>query len=195
MRLDVAARRRLIADLLLVDPEESTEPTTSATDGSVPASTVTANISNTEEEKSYVDKAEAFVLAHPGGVTTRQVADAIGQPTPAADSTLRQVLRRGTIERRDRLWCPNSHKPSTRARRTIRTMIFEVLDSAGKPLDSSAIWSGVQQLDPQMNRPSWENEMNRLRKEKLIKAIGLIGKNGSGIYQRSEAPKEATEPM
>jgi len=42
--------------------------------------------------ETFVDKAEAFVLAHPEGVKTRQVADAIGQDVSAVDTTLRQVM-------------------------------------------------------------------------------------------------------
>jgi hypothetical protein len=135
---------------------------------------------------SYVDKAEAYVLAHPEGVTTPEVAKAIGQKTMNADGTLRQVMNvRKTIEHRDRKWFPKaSDSYSTEpVKKTIRSTIFAVFAAAKKPLDSMDIWEGAKKLTPDINRGSFENEMNRLRRDKLIVAVeGRHGKHGSGVY-------------
>jgi hypothetical protein len=135
----------------------------------------------------YVDKAETYVLDHPEGVDTADVAKAIGQKVENVDGTLRQVMNtRKTIERRDGKWCPKSVAPSapvTGGRKTIRKTIFEALATAKKPLDSADIWQGAKEIDPDLVRGSFENEMNRLRKEKLIVIVpGKVGKHGSGVY-------------
>lgn len=59
---------------------------------------------------SYADAAEAFVLAH-DGVTTRETAEATGRTYNLTDGSLRQVVSRGNIVRRDGRWFP---RPYTR---------------------------------------------------------------------------------
>ena len=145
---------------------------------------------------SYVDKAEAYVLAHPEGVETPEVGKAIGQKTANADGSLRQVMNnRKTIERRDDKWFPKVSADAAEppARNTIRTKIINVFLAMKKPLDSTDIWEAAKRLDPNINRGSFEGEMNRLRRDKLIVAIeGKQGKHGSGVYVLANGGTHAT---
>jgi hypothetical protein len=72
---------------------------------------------------SYVDLAKQFVLGQPAGVTTMDVAKAIGQSVKGADGSLRYVAKNTkTIERRGRLWYANARirgrKPAKKATST-----------------------------------------------------------------------------
>ena len=55
-------------------------------------------------------KAEAYVILHPEGVRTADVATAIGQDVKAVDGTLRQVTKRGTVyyDKESRAWYPSN---------------------------------------------------------------------------------------
>ncbi len=182
-------RRLVVTDLLLLDEADDGEPvvgskpkppTSDATDGA------TTEQGNPRERRgTSVDRVELFVLAHAEGVTTREVAEATNQEMPNTDNALRQAVKRGTIERRDNKWFPAAKKPSASGRRTIRTVIIEVMDASDGPLDSTDIWQAALKIEPKLVRGSFENEMNRLRKERLIKSVGTGGKHGSALYVRS----------
>ena len=138
--------------------------------------------------ETFVDKAEAFVLAHPEGVKTRQVADAIGQDVSAVDTTLRQVMeKRKTIDRRGRLWIPKG-APATHAAKKpkhgIRELIYEAFAAEKGPLSSAGIYRALQKLKPDINKSSVDGEINRMRyvaKPALLVQVGM-GENGGGLY-------------
>jgi len=179
-RLPIEEQRRMVT-LLVVSvppPPEAAEPE------SPRAAPPPPKQAEPSGHGSYVDKAEAYVLAHPEGVETAQVGKAIGQTTMNADGSLRQVMKnRKTIERRDRKWFPAADAPAQPSKNTIRTKIINVFLAMKKPLDSTDIWEAVKRLDPNINRGSFEGEMNRLRRDRLITAIeGKQGKHGSGVY-------------
>jgi hypothetical protein len=137
-----------------------------------------------EGKGTYVDQAEEFVLSHPEGVTTTEVAEAIVQPPNNADGTLRQVMKtRKTIERRDDKWWPATTPKVETGRRTIRTTIVEVFVAAGgASLDASEIWQGLLKIQPEIKKASVENELNRMRKEKLLRPDGP-GRNKGSAYR------------
>lgn len=142
---------------------------------------------------SYVDLAEAFVLAHPEGVKTRQVADGIGQDTSSVDGTLRIVLnKRKTIERRGRLWFPKkkANGATVKAKpqkKTIRDLIGEVYAASEKKhLGALEMYEGLKRIKPDINRASVDGEINRMKTNKppLLVQVGN-GPHGGGLYALS----------
>lgn len=130
---------------------------------------------------SYTDQAETYVLAHPDGVTTRQVADAVGQPTVSADGTLRSVIRsRKTIERRDGKWYPAAVPPVSK-RKTHRAAIAEVMTAIGRPMGAGEIVAGVQQMDPERRREPIEAELHRMRTDGAIVTQGTNGRGATYV--------------
>lgn len=84
-------------------------------------------------ELSFVDKAEKFVLAHPEGVRTHEVAEAIDQTASAAFGTLMLLERNERVSctgrRNKRLWTPRGVKPVPRIE-TIDAALVKVLNDA-----------------------------------------------------------------
>jgi hypothetical protein len=198
-RLPIDEQRKLVTLLVVTVPppgaDEAPEPEPQEAKA-LPAEPKAAPQKPPKLTGSYVDKAEAYVLAHPEGVETAQVGKAIGQKTMNADGSLRQVMNtRKTIERRDRKWFPlasDDYAPEP-GKQTIRTIIVNVFTAMKKPLDSTDIWEGAKRLVPTINRGSFENEMNRLRRDRLITALeGKQGKHGSGVYVLANGGTHAT---
>lgn len=130
-----------------------------------------------EVDLSFTDKAEAFVLAHPTGVSTSQVGQAIGQKITSVDGTLRSLCKsRRTIERRDGRWFPAA-RPSSGKAPSHRDAIMAVLMDSKRPLGAGEIIGFVQQAFPDRKRPSLESEIHRMRGDKIL---GEMGTNGRG---------------
>jgi len=141
--------------------------------------------------QSFVDLAEAFVLAHPEGVKTRQVADGIGQDVSSVDGTLRLVVKRGSIERRGRLWFPKRKSNGVAAKakpkkKTIRDLICEVYASEKRNLGALEMYEGLKRIKPDINRASVDGEINRMKNNKppLLVQVGN-GPHGGGLYALS----------
>jgi len=146
--------------------------------GASTPSTATDSAPAVETGGTFAAKAEAFVLAHPEGVSTSAVAQAIGQKPPSTDGTLRSVWKsRRTIERRDGKWLPAANGPAQR-RKTHREIIAQVLGAFGPPMGAGEIVAGVQKLDPTRKRESLDAELHRMRTDGLIVAQG-VGNRGA----------------
>lgn len=186
--LPVSAQRELLAELITkIEAAESSAPVIAAANGGA-ASTSPAAVSSTAKQ-SFTDKAEAFVLARPAGVKTRDVADGIGQDVSSVDGSLRAAMKRGRITRRGRLWLPlpqkanGASKHEAPGRTTIRDLISRVFASNGNtPLGAAALYEALKRLQTDINRSSVDGEMNRMRKENLLVQVG-VGPNGGGLYQ------------
>jgi len=127
-------------------------------------------------EGSFTDRAEAFVLQHPSGVRTGEVAEAIGQKAPSTDGTLRSICKtRKTVERRDGKWFPSMKAPNLR-RKTHRDLISNVLAKGKRPMGAGEIVAGVQEIDADRKRESLEAELHRMREDGLIAAEGSNGR-------------------
>lgn len=141
------------------------------------------------QTQTFVERAEAFVLAHPDGVKTAEVSKAIGQDVSGVDGSLRQAVKRGRIERQGRLWVPAgrtlaAEEPTTKpqGRITIRDLIVRVYsENSNTPLGASALYEALQALQPDINRSSVDGEMNRMRTASLLKQVA-VGQNGGGQY-------------
>ncbi len=138
---------------------------------------------------TYVDRAEAFVLLHPEGVSTRQVADAIGQKISAVDGTLRQLLKKGTVERRGRQWFPMGAPVAPKPKKPgIREDILAVYKAEKGPLSAGAIWRGVLKIKPDSNKASVDGEIHRMKHATtpLLEQVG-VGENNGGLYALTSA--------
>lgn len=152
--------------------------------------TPTASSTPTRPEGSFADRAEALVLRSPHGLTTKEVADGIGQAVASCDGTLRLLVKRGTIERRDNKWWPLTLKVvTTPQRKTLRDLISEVITAAGKPIGASDIFHGVLALKPDAKRPSIDAELVRMRKDNLLVQQGVGANNGGLFVLRGGAPQ------
>jgi hypothetical protein len=170
--IDAAAVRR--------EPSKSEEPK--------PSSAPKSQTNGAGRSETFVEKAERYVLLHPEGVKTRQVADAIGQDVSAVDTTLRVVMnKRETIERRGRLWFPKgtvNAEASKPKKNGIRELIYEVFAVEKGPLSSAAIYRGLQKLKQGINKSSVDGEINRMRHHStppLLVQVGT-GENNGGLY-------------
>lgn len=187
LALPLEQRREVLAELITRAEAEETTST---------APKVVAGQAGTPwESGSFTDKAEAFVLAHPKGVSTRQVSGAIGQDVSSVDGSLRNASKRGRISRQGRLWAPVPFEegglPAT-DKLTIRDKINQVFGSNGNaPLGAAALTSAIHALYPDINRSSVDGEMNRMRNANLLLQVG-VGPNGGGIYKLTE---EADKPQ
>ncbi len=137
--------------------------------------------------RSFVEKAEEYIRAHPEGVRTRDVAKAIGQDVSNVDGTLRILLKRGDIVRdqQNRKWYPASaplQKAETKPepeKMTIRELIYAVFAVEKAPLGAAALYKGIQKMKPDINRSSVDGEINRMKKDKLLVAVGTAPHGGS----------------
>jgi len=119
------------------------------------------------------DRAEAFVFAHPEGVTALDVGGHVGQNARTAESTLRQVMKRKTIVRRRGKWYPAGKRSESGAKITNRAAIIEVL-SGGKALGTADIFRGVQKLLENAVKTSIAAEIQRM------KTNGAVVERGRG---------------
>lgn len=173
--LSLEQRATLLADL--VRQVESNGQPRRAGRSAPPPSRPAAVVSG---ESTFVDKAEAFVAAHPGS-TTSEVATGVGQSRRAVDGTLRHLARsRHTVERRDRRWWPTSGNTTVGPRAaptklTNRAAIIAVLGK-GKPLGTSDIFHAVVQVLPKVLRASVATEVNRMKEAGLVVERGTAGR-------------------
>jgi hypothetical protein len=167
-------RHEVLAELIgLVEADAGDDPP-DANEAQQPPQTP-ARASEGPETATFTDKGEAFVLQHPEGVTTRQVATAIGQKVESVDGTLRSVVKyRGTIERRDGKWWPKS--PDGQKRVTHREITSQVLAAANRPMGAGDIIAAVQAIDPERKRESLEAELHRMREDGVIVQKGSNGR-------------------
>lgn len=131
---------------------------------------------------TFIEKAEQFIRSQPQGVRTRDVAVAIGQDTKNVDGTLRILLDRGRIERRERRWFPVDSAPAVAEKpKTIRDYIYEVFaarDDGSTGLTSADIFNGIQRLKPEISRASVDVEVNRMKAARLLSQVGSAGRGG-----------------
>ncbi len=124
---------------------------------------------------SFVDKAEAYILQHPGS-TTAQVAEAIGQERASAAGTLRHLAAsRGTVESEDGVWRPTLGGNGSPKKITNRAAIITVLAQSG-PLGTNDIFHHVQKLLPDASKPSIAAEISRLNKAGAVAERGYAGR-------------------
>lgn len=183
MALPAEDRHEVLAELITLldtDAEIQAQPE--------PVKEVSALV---EAVGSFTDRAEVFVLRHPGGVTTAEVGTAIGQKTTSVDGTLRSLCNtRKTIERRDGKWFPAAKPPATR-RRTHRDLISEVLIAGKRPMGASDIISEIQKIDAERKRESLEAELHRMREDGLLAAEGSNGRGALYVLTNGgEAPAQ-----
>jgi hypothetical protein len=181
------ALSEMIAKIDLAEAEEAAaskptnEPPKVASNGAPPVEKVET------DGRSFVEKAEEYIRAHPEGVRTRDVAKAIGQDVSNVDGTLRILLKRGDIVRdqKNRKWYPANapaQKPETKPEKmTIRELIYAVFAVEKAPLGAAALYKGIQKIKPEINRSSVDGEINRMKKEHppLIVAVGTAPHGGS----------------
>ena len=129
---------------------------------------------------SFVDRAYEFLLSQKAGATTKQVSAAIGQKAGPTDSTLRLLVAKTVVSRRDKLWFakapPKSKEP------TLTQTIRQVFASNGnRPLGASDLFAAVQGTLPNVRKGSLDTLVSRMRKR------GELVQNGSGarggLYQ------------
>ena len=177
-------------DSVLAQLIDAVEKAAKAVPGTKPKAVPTAKVNGA----SYVDMAEAFVQAHPEGTKTRQVGDGIGQDVSSVDGSLRQALKRGTIERRGRLWYPKAKGTAAKAgprKKTIRDLIYEVYAIEKKDLGALGLYEALMKLKPDINRASVDGEINRMKAAKLLVQVGT-GPNNGGLYALSNGGGQAT---
>jgi hypothetical protein len=109
---------------------------------------------------SYVEKAILFVRAHPEGVRGVDVARAIGQDEVNVSATLRNLMSRSLIEKRERRWFPTSVTPTVRL--TLETAIKRVLGD-GKPRGGGDLFRAVKTLLPGAKKPSVISQLVRMK--------------------------------
>jgi hypothetical protein len=185
MRLSRESQRALL--VRLIDAQEATstpKPKAKPSSDNGPKPPKATPETKGDGKATFVDSAEAFVLLHPEGVSTRQVADAIGQKISAVDGTLRQLLKRGTVERRGRQWFPKGAPVAVKPKKPgIREDILAVYKADRGPLSAAAIFRGVQKIKPDANKASVDGEIHRMKhatKPLLVQAG--VGENNGGLY-------------
>ena len=129
------------------------------------------------------DRAEAFVFAHPNGVSASEVADEIGQRIRTAESTLRQVKKtRKSIVRRSGKWFPAGERSQSGAKITLREAILKTLDG-GKKLGTRDIFHGVLRSLPAAKKGSVAAEIMRAKRDGLVV---IAGQGPRGLLYASE---------
>ena len=138
-------------------------------------------VAQKNEATSFADRAEAFVLASKKGVTTRQVSDHIGQNYGSTDSTLRYIMKRGTIARRDNLWVSSGARGSARPMTLAEavTAAFEQVNN--RPMAAKEIFGGVHELMPTAKKPSVDATLVYMRRSGALVQKG-DAPHGGGLY-------------
>jgi hypothetical protein len=167
--LTVPERKKLLVELVtLVESEEES----GARRVKVP--------DDVEPDATFVTKCEAILAAHPEGLTTAEIALAIGQTTPCADATVRWLKKKapGHVIRRGDRW--HLLRP-TQKRPQLREYIREALTSAGRPLGSGDILRAVRHLKSDVNKGSVNSELIRMQKASCLFTAGMT-KHGTKLY-------------
>jgi len=91
---------------------------------------------------SFAEQALTYVLAHPNGVKTLEVAKEIQQTLASAHGTLNLLLRQKKVARHGKhletLWTPPGVAPVKRID-TIGAAVMKVLEDADAPLDATVL--------------------------------------------------------
>lgn len=192
MALSPAERRTVLVRLIeVIEREATTSQPESAVVQLAPPVAVKTEVAVVTRGPSYVDKAEAFVLSHPNGVRTREVAEGIGQDVSAVDGSLRIALnKRGTIERRGRFWFPKGKEtapPPKPEKKTIRDLICEAFAAEGRPLSAAELYEAIQRIKPDINKSSLDGEINRMKyHHPPLLTTADTGPHGGGIYKLTD---------
>jgi hypothetical protein len=138
------------------------------------------------DDTSFLDKAEALVLAKKTGITTREVADTIGQKYRSADGTLRHIASvRKTIEKIDHEWFPvdpNREAVPREVKLTIRRVITQVFEKNGnKPLAAKDVFAAAALIKPDLKKGSVDAELVLMRQADLLVQNGT-SPQGGGLY-------------
>lgn len=201
LALPVDHQREVLAELIQhVEAQEAAKPATNGPDESAPKNGASNQAGHPNwKSGTYTERADAFVLAHPEGVKTRDVAEAIGQDVSGVDGTLRILLKKGRVRRDGRLWLPPLPTPhgsngaagtngsASRPRRvTIREKIEQVYQvNRNTPIGASALFDALKLIDTAINRSSVDGEINRMKAADLLVQVGT-GPHGGGLYKLKE---------
>lgn len=192
LRLFQHVKARILADAagpiaeeaaVIVSDAESPKPARKAR--RVQPTKPTGKRRKTNGEGSYMDRAEAHVLSHKNGVTTRQVAEVIGQEYGSAHGTLRLVAKsRKTIVRRSKKWVPvpNAKRQVREHKMTIGdavTTVFKRNDN--QPLAAKDIYRSVKVMLPDAKKGSVDAQLVHLRKDGMLVQKGTAP-HGGGLY-------------
>lgn len=159
-------RHDLLAQLLVLTEQDA------------PVFTTKPRIPAADDFSSFTDRAEALLIQNPDGLTTRDVAEMIGQQPASTDGTLRSIAqRRKTIERRDGLWFP------VNARGQFQREILEAFQRVEYPLTASMICERMPLFDSDMIVA----ELARMHQDGLL----IVGSSPSieAFYYISETGK------
>ncbi len=138
------------------------------------------------------DAVEAFVAAHPEGVTIAEVAAHVSQKDATADSTLRHVRgTRGTVERREGRWYPcekEAPKP------LYQPAIVRVLGEAREPIGAADVLVRVRKLRPEATLKGVAEEIHRMR-EMSPPMVEQRGENEHGLLYCLPAGGDSTSAV
>lgn len=146
---------------------------------------------NSDDKVPFTEKAEEFVFANgKKGVTTRQVADHIGQNYGSAHGTLHYVAEKWeTIVRRDDAWfpAPNAKRRGSGDRPvTIGETISAVFRRNGNtPLAAKDIFKGVKATLPDAKKGSVDAQLVGMRKDGTLVQNGEAP-HGGGLYHLAD---------
>lgn len=167
---------------LLVRVQARVEKNYKASQGSVPAPRPKGTSKHATRSPSFTEQALNFVLAHPDGVKTIEVAKEIQQTLPSAHGTLSLLLRQKKIARHGRhletLWTPPNVAPVKRID-TVGAAVMKVLeDAAGEPVDYLILQAEtLKVMEKETGRTEFREdtitgEIYRLAKKNKIKKRG-----------------------
>lgn len=188
--LPVDERRAVLARLIEAedqpDPELAVEPEPSSAHRTPPPSGTT-----------FVDKAEAFVLAHPEGVKARAVGESIGQKRDSATGSLNQAAKRGSIVNRHGTWFPvdgsrDPRGPSTK--KTIRQVIIEAFAAEKKPMGAKSLYEACSKIKKDIHVASVHGEINRMKHDRLLIKAGRGARGSLFSLAPSGSERPSDEP-
>lgn len=134
-----------------------------------------------EPDATFVTKCEAVLAAHPDGLTTEEIALAIGQTVDSAGSTVRWLKKKapGHVIQRGHRW---HLLRLTEKKKQLREYIREVITAAGEPLGAGDICRAVRRLKSDANKGSVGSELIRMQKASCLFTTGATTKRGGNPY-------------
>ena len=122
---------------------------------------------------SFIDRAGAYVKAHPEGTKRAAIADAIKQPYASIGKTLATLVERNEIELRGKLWFPKTDARSTNDEapsRTLREEVIALFEAAPSAVTADVVHARLQSTRPTLRKAATLDMIDALEAADILLA-------------------------